>query len=446
MKQIFILIQVLICSFDVLAQGGGVQGNVTSIPVTGFFPHFSIQAVPRDTSSRLIEKIHSRFYNGAAIAIDSVTYSYNSDERGGATKKEDPNNDENILFDESYTYSFNTNTSQYDNKMRRTQTFNTSNKIMSLLYSGWNANKYLDSTQYIYTYTGNLMVESDYKKYLSQNWSTVNLSTLDYDVKNNVVSVNSTAYNARFTYDAANNLISIKDSLWTVSTGWHYNERKTYTYINTDVQDYTLELWDMNINKWVSTKYWKYIYLGSDIIGATEYNWNNGNWDVFARNLYTFDNRHNKTTDVRQIWNGSGFVNQRRESWTYNSFNQPLLIVYDTWNGTSWIKTNNDEQIRFSYQVYFPVSVSNPVAKEEMHIYPLPAANNINIDINWQQPQAFSVIISDMNGRMVNNWKEDECKYYHKNISVAEMPAGTYFIKIAGKEGNYSFNRFTVIH
>lgn len=450
MKQALILIQVVLISIGAMAQGGGPQAIVTGISVTGYFPHFSIQEVPRDTSSRLIEKVHSRYYNGGILGIDSVIYSYKNDDRGGMTKKEDPNNDENILFDESYTYLFNTGTNQYNNRLRRTQTFNTNNKIMSLLYSGWNSTKYADSTQYIYTYTNNLMVESDYKHYVSQSWTTVNLSTLDYDAKNNVVSVNSTKYNAKFTYDAANNLISTKDSFWTPSTGWHYNQRKTYTYFNNDVQDYKLEQWDMTTNKWIYTKKWVYIYnAANDMTGATEYNWNNGNWEVFARNTYTFDNHHNKISDARQVWdaNNNVFINQKRESWTYNSFNQPLLIYTESWNGTAWAKTNSDEQIRFSYQVYFPVFAPNPVTVENaLRIYPVPANGYMNIDIKWHQQQAFTVLISDISGRIVSTWNEQEAVNYHKTIPLTEVPAGNYFIKLVGDQGEYAYQRFTVTH
>lgn len=443
MKRFYFLLPAIL--FFLSSTGQPAATNVTAVSVGGFFPHFSIQlAPPADTASRLVYKVHSKYVNGVRRQIDSVRYSYNSNDRGGATKKEEPNNDENILFDESYTYVYNTVTNSFDNLLRRRQTFNADNKISTLLYSEWKAGQYADSTQYIYTYTGSLMTESDLKKYGGLQWSTVNLSLLNYDANKNVVYMDATSYKARFSYDQNNNIISVTDSMWKPAGGWNYNEKKIYTYNGKDVKTYTLQKWDAATNKWANSKYWEYTYSGQDLNVAVEHNWNGSGWVVAARNIYSYDNAHNKVYDVRQTWTGNIYVNLKRESWTYNSFNQPLFIFTETWSGSAWAKTNDDEEFRFEYAAYFPTSLKNVYSDHAVSVYPNPSSSNVNIDVNWPESQAFTACIYDMTGKVVIKWSENEQKAYHGSISVADLPAGTYFLKLAGDK-HIASQKITVI-
>ena len=68
-----------------------------------------------------------------------------------------------------------------------------------------------------------------------------------------------------------------------------------------------------------------------------------------------------------------------------------------------------------------------------MNVYPLPAGNFINIDLEWDQPQAFTATIVNMEGRIVKLWTEEKTKNYTKTISLPELSPGNYFIRLEGE-------------
>lgn len=438
MKQIFTLLPALLFGIGVQAKTTSVDNTTSSVPVGGFFPHFGTQNnnIEQNKSSRLISKVHLLADGKNMQITDSVSYSYNNGDRGGATAVDDPNNDENILFDDSYTFIYDSKAGLYQNQLHRIQTFDNANNIQSLIYEDWNASttQYQDSCQYSYTYNGNVMSESRFYRYIGNIWTSITHSLLYRDASENVVLVNSDLYKAYFSYDINNNLISVTDSSWDQSTGWSYNQRKTYVYdaLN-NVTSYTLEKWvitSIGNGYWEKSKRFTYTYNNQNLANAEEYNWNGSSWQLFGRDVYTYDNKHNKLSDTRQNWNAlSGqFDNVTMKSWTYNSFNQPLTISTQTASGNSWYVAAGDDELRFTYEYYFPTSVPKLNNGENIKLYPCPAVNNITMSMQWSVPTDFTVSICDMTGKILKQWNEPAAKSYNKGINVSDMPSGNYVI------------------
>lgn len=76
-------------------------------------------------------------------------------------------------------------------------------------------------------------------------------------------------------------------------------------------------------------------------------------------------------------------------------------------------------------------------------VYPVPAHNELNIDIDMQYAGPFSIAIYDMQGRMVKQWNEPGSRRYTKTISVKALQAGNYILKLSGAEMHAS-KQFTI--
>jgi hypothetical protein len=63
----------------------------------------------------------------------------------------------------------------------------------------------------------------------------------------------------------------------------------------------------------------------------------------------------------------------------------------------------------------------------------------------WKQPKEYTVMIVDLNGRLIRQWSEAAATVSRKAIPVSEIPAGNYLIQI--KAGNEQIvKQFSVMH
>lgn len=450
MKKIHVLIPALLFLCLHVQAGSGPQEGVTGVTITGgMFPHFTSQSSGKPIhNSRLKAKVFLKFLQNSFTPVDSTYYIYNG-ERGGETLKEEPNNDQNILFDESYTYIYNPLIGKYDNRLYRLQQFDADNKVWSLTYKNWrkSVGEWKDSARYSYLYANGTMVSSIYEISFGGFWSKHVESALSYDANNNVTEMNSTAYVAKFVYDNNNNLITMVDSQISPNGTWVLNERKNYSYLNNNVSVYTLEKWDPAIASWVNTSRWEYSYSGGNVAITTESFWDGSKWTNMSRHLYQYDGNNNKIEDIGQDWNvaANSFVNTKKQKWTYNIYNQPERIISETWNGSAWMYADNDEEIRFYYEYYFPTSINHLAAENNIIVYPYAAVNNININVNWDIPQSATIMIYDMKGSLAKQWQQERAADFKISIPVSDFGAGSYIVQVIGENSRLS-SRFVVTH
>lgn len=446
MKYIHVLISAIL--FLNINARAGSQDAVTGVTVTGgWFPHFINQnsSIPNH-NSRLKAKAYLKFQSAGFLPVDSIYYNYYG-ERGGSTKKEEPNNDENILFDESFTYIYNPSTDGYDNRLYRMQQFAQDGKVETLTYKNWrtSVNEWKDSARYSYLYNNGIMVTSAYEISFGGIWKQHTQSDLSYDAHHNVTSMSSNTYTAQFIYDVNSNLVTMIDSQLTSSGTWTLNEKRNYTYSNNNVNEYRLEKWDPVMNIWINESKWTYTYSGTNITSTLESAWDGSQWVNSALHLYKYDADNNKTEDIRQYWNitASAFVNAGRETWEYNIFGQPLHIISDSWNGNQWVHANGNEEIRFYYEYYFPSDITNTTTqKNELQVYPTIAQNSVNIKLNWATPQSSVISIYDMSGHLARRINHSG-NIIDTQVPVSDLASGNYVVNITGATSNLT-GRFVV--
>lgn len=444
MRQLYIIIPLmLLIQSSISAKSSGTSQSTTGITIGGMFPHFNgnAGAAAGTITSRLLAKTYTK-YNGGFIPVDSTVYLYYGT-RGGATSVENPNNDESINFDESYTYLYNTSAGLYDNRLHRIQNFDANDKVQLLTYRVWKLTTgvWKDSARYVYKYSSNgQLISNTLQQWIQGIWTNSVPSTLTYDSKNNITQVSSVDYSLSFTYNSDNKLTSLTDKVWDNSSSTLVNNtRKSYSYNSGNISTYTLEKWNTQTNSWINTELWNYTYTGTDVETITIKQWDGSNWVNYSKHLFTYDNQGNKTSETSQIWNTSAnnFINSKRTVLEFNNYNQPTLITDYTWdNSSAWVYALNDQQIRFYYGYYAP-TVINPDPGNDIpnaSIYPVPATDMVNIDINWDEPQAFNGIITDIKGTVVRRWSEPATRAYHKQENISDLPAGSYFVKLYGSK------------
>lgn len=262
------------------ADAKGIGAMVTmGPPISGPFPHFAPQVtgggIPGSpkVSLRLIGRTQTRFNGSVFVPIDSFSYEYWGD-LGGVLNNEKIDNDETINFDVSYRYVFNDTTNAYQNRLRRSQTYNADGSISILTYAPWlaSANDWKDSSRFLYAYSNGKMAKSTFQLYYANMWTQDMESTLIYNGQN-ITAMESVGYKVSFSYDASNNLIGMSDEEYT-SGSWHNKEKHDYAYNGKDLILHTLWQWNEQSQSWVYSKQWEYGYTGIDLTSITEKHWN----------------------------------------------------------------------------------------------------------------------------------------------------------------------------
>jgi hypothetical protein len=139
-------------------------------------------------------------------------------------------------------------------------------------------------------------------------------------------------------------------------------------------------------------------------------------------------------------------VNVKQYSWAYNTDNQPLTYLSASWDSSGlWVFNNTDNITTYYYAHDSATRVANVSNLNNLQLYPVPAQNVLNINMTWNAPQAFTVAIIDVQGRVLRQWNESATGNYSKSIPVADLATGNYFLAIKNGTTNTA-RQFTVAH
>ncbi|OSZ79557.1 hypothetical protein CAP35_15295 [Chitinophagaceae bacterium IBVUCB1] len=454
MKKALLFI-IALCTTKAAYTAEGPQGLTTGVVIGGGgFPHFDPTFGNEKPGSvnnyRVVAKVALKFSNGVFIPSDSVRYAY-SGGRSGLINIDRPNYDELFLFDDAVTYYYNNSSAIYDNKLFRKQTFDAENKITSLRYAIWHlpTQAWKDSARYLYKYMAGTkkIEESLFQLWVGGTWSHNVPSTLSY-VGNNVVSISSNAYSATYMYDANNNIISITDQISQHGTGNLYNnERKTYTY-NTDneVDSYTLEQWDNINSRWVFIRKFEYTYYQKNIDESLEYYWDAGSWKLYGKHTYAYNSLNKKTSEILQLWTGNAYINHTFETCTYNAADLIESITIRSWNNAtaSWALQSGNTQMRFYYEYFAPTSIA--YAQHDafgMQLYPVPATNVLNINLNQQQTSPVMFTIRSMSGAVIRQWQQSGSQL-QATVQLDGIASGNYTVVANTASGQSMVRQFSI--
>ncbi|WP_276135098.1 T9SS type A sorting domain-containing protein [Polluticoccus soli] len=168
----------------------------------------------------------------------------------------------------------------------------------------------------------------------------------------------------------------------------------------------------------------------------------------YDKRIYTY----NATGDLLSIkigrnWGIPNYYGNffEMDSFSYNADHQLTSVAHYNWSGTagsgSWGNPTRTQKFYYGTTVGVPEVASH---NNNLQLYPIPATSYINLSMQFTKPQAFSVRIFDMQGRLVSNWQEAAQKQYNKQVPLTNMTPGQYTVHILA--GNESISRqFTVV-
>ncbi len=406
------------------------------------------------TGSRLISSVY--FINDGSnyVYYDSMAMSYFGTRSGDLTHL--------LKYDNAVDYLYNTTTSIFDNRIKRTQTFDANNNITTLREMMWSTatSSWVNSYNYIFTYDAS----NNRQTLVTQQWNT---SSMSWD----------NLYKNLYTYDAANNQLTNITQAWSSATStWENSTKESNAYNAANKITQTVrQSWNGISSSWDNDYRISNTYdANNNMITLLKENWNTitSAWDKYYKHTNTFGPSNEELTDLLQYWNSatstwdnngmtffrdftgaagnlyktmvtttwntstSVFDSSRRYQYTYNNYDQTLTFFRDSWNiGGFWQATGSDYGSAYHYEEYATQVKGLTAQNGTANIYPVPAKNVLNIDLNWDEAQPFTISIIDLQGRVSRQWQVTSTASYKTAVSVADLPFGTYIIKIDGSKG-----------
>jgi hypothetical protein len=258
------------------------------------------------------------------------------------------------------------------------------------------------------------------------------------------IPYNSYAY----TYDANDNLLELVIQIASGRSGSRM--RYTYTYnSNNKALTQTTQTYNTAYNRWDNSTTTAYTYNTAGLLQKQDYlTWNSaaGKYDTVGRYDFTYDAGNNLAEYIYLGYDAPNhiYINTDRYTYTYNSFNQRVSATTQTWATSGlWGYSTKDYQRYYYYGNYFPAGVAT--AKQQpgtLQLHPVPAVNVLNISVNWDVAQEYTVTITDMQGRINMQYNS---KANTEAIDVSMLATGTYNLTLKGDKGGVQHSKFTVV-
>jgi len=326
-------------------------------------------------------------------------------------------------------------------------------------YKGYSNNPVSHTSTQKQTATINYNSFGDWLSYQAQQWVPATSSwrntsrdTFMYDGLHNLIteevrqwdtSSNSWVNYAQtnYTYTSANKIATEVDKRWSSGT-WVGTFMYTYTYNSSSQVTSQIQLsWSTSLGIWDTPYKDTFIYAGANLVEARHYDFQptTSLWVPWGRDSFYNFTGSRPQTSIDQSWNSatSSWVNGGQTQFTYNSFYQSTSGYYAVWDPAS--NSYRPIQGRYGYRNYYETYVTavNNITTENgtTNVYPVPAQNEINLDITWNESQPFTITVVDMLGNIASKTEVPACQHYTAKQSVIELEAGNYIINVEGAKG-----------
>lgn len=405
-------------------------------------PVLLMQNAQAQTSSRLVAQ--ANWYNNGAIfkPMDSTAYAY-SGTRGGDLNHE-------LKYNTATTWIA-TSDSTYDNSTNNYQLFDANNNVISNTHTYWNGTNWENDTKVLYFYGGDNQLDTMVNQtWGGTNWVNVDRHIYSYtlgnrlysDVKQNWNSTTSSfdaATQTTYYYSVGGNLVQQIDQTYNTTTSTYaYTDKYDYTYTaSNQLSSTSYSLWGGA--GWIGNYMYTYAYDASGNRTSSlyqTYNTTTAAWDNIELKNYSSFTSMMPQMEIDQLWDTTGggmWVNHLEKTYAYNAASQLTNTVEESWNvGGFWEHANGDRAANYYYQTYTTTGINNIVAAGEANLFPVPAQDMLNISLNWNEAQAFTVAIFDMNGAVVRQWSVPATAKYAASVPVNTLATGNYIVKITG--------------
>jgi len=212
--------------------------------------------------------------------------------------------------------------------------------------------------------------------------------------------------------------------------------RQTVTYSDAGYLTGTcFQRWDSTLASWKAARGFRFVTgSNNERLMQEELQWNasRGEWaksdELGTRYSYSYDQagrliamiRHNGIVPADSSWD--------RYEYTYNALGQRTEAVHrssDRKSATGAVCQYVDEKISFYYEQR-PSGHITDQPDDNLRIWPVPAVNQLNIDIRSVRGQPYRVMVKDMQGRNVRTWSRSAGAGDSDQIGLSGISSGTY--------------------
>jgi len=318
---------------------------------------------------------------------------------------------------------------QWINGSRSLYSFDVNNKPISDTLQQWYNSAWDNSSLTVYTYDSN----GDQVGVLFQYW--------DGAAWRNVAQ-------QFFTYDKNHELLTIITQSWS-GTDWNNSSKQIYTY---DGNDHLSERLFQNWNTaWTNVSRSIYKYDANNDLDTLLYQrWLFNGWTDDYRNLYDFDDHHNRILILEQLAVGVNFWEDRdRYDYTYDQYDNIIHLLYTTFENNAWHNVyqynviNDDDHNRAtevfqtwgnewdnsdSTQYYYTGITAIPDFFDHRLMTILPNPTSDFLFVEYAEPINGSIAVYSAQGTKLLEFKAQQEQSFL--IKVASFPPGIYFVAL----------------
>jgi|GEM_PF-3276169 len=190
---------------------------------------------------------------------------------------------------------------------------------------------------------------------------------MTYDANGNTLTVlnvvdtgagweNSAYY--QYTYDDQSHFTSEQGQYWT-GAEWANSYFYLYEYNAAGKNTGRINLSGSG-SDWDSVMRWEYYYdVNNNFTGQLTDVWNtdNSSWETFSQFIETLDDDGLRIAEERQEWDGTQWISDFKDEYTYDGNDRLASATHSVWNGTAWDLTTRyyyayDADGHFTEQIY----------------------------------------------------------------------------------------------
>ncbi|MCB0699865.1 MAG: T9SS type A sorting domain-containing protein [Chitinophagales bacterium] len=199
------------------------------------------------------------------------------------------------------------------------------------------------------------------------------------------------------------------------------------------------KIWKDSLSKYDSGLVTTYFYDINDRLIADTARTKTG--FVYETHEYDYDGAGNMLNDTGRIYYSSSPTLIFSETYTYTNTGNLKTKYYHTHSAGS--SSYGDQLLIYNYDTLLSVPEMSEIQNVALTLYPNPTQSILNIKAKWKAEGELQGAVTDMQGRVVMRWSEKADEQYNRQIQLAQLQTGMYFLNLScGDE--YTVKQFVV--
>ena len=338
-----------------------------------------------------------------------------------------------------------------ENNTNEIYIYNSAGQITECIFQDWEITAWKNSRRELFDYNSAQQMQKFTKQIWSiGSWGSDEELLFEYDAAGNCTqsifrklngSTMDTIDRAQITYNVNNQIVNFVYSKW-IAGYWQIEDGSTLTYnSNGDLLELLSQLHVSGL--WINHRRATFTYSGTKKSVYLQEKYVYGEWRNDEKTTYYYTASGLIDHTIVQFWNNfsTKWINKSKAVVGYNSQNLISFIYNEQWNlGDYWEKDLSTTQYKFFYESYEGenTGLANLAQEADVNIYPNPTSTILNVAIDWQIPQSSTMTIYDITGRICMLQNLEKAEHTKTQFDVSQLPAGSYYLKIASAKGQIS--------